>query len=91
MLKWFVNNEITAIEKYLTGLGWKRDINYGGEIELVNPDYEYQVAFGDQYWTLGEFTDGDIDGVAVGRFRYVDEGTTLVELQAALQDIKAVR
>ena len=70
-----------AIIEHLVGLGWKREVNYGGQVELYRPDYERCVTFyGNKYWELGRFTDSDIDGVARGRYESVTEGETLEEL-----------
>jgi hypothetical protein len=70
--------------KHLESLGWRREQNYGGETEISSPDREHQVTFDSGGWTLGKFTDSDIGGVAVGRYRTIEEGETLDELKSAL-------
>jgi hypothetical protein len=75
--------------QYLESLGWRREINYGGEAECSSPDREHQVTFDAGGWSLGKFTDADIDGVATGRYRTVDEGETIEELKIALAEIQA--
>jgi hypothetical protein len=73
---------MNEIREYLISLGWKpfRDgfIDKGSERYLdLSGDYGF-------VWDLHRFTDGDINGVAVGRFESYCEGDTLAELQEVL-------
>lgn len=39
----------------------------------------------DGYWIVGRFTDSDVNGVAVGRYRSIDEGEDLSEVLEAVK------
>lgn len=73
----------------LRDLGWQEGTSYGNERYFLSWDGEYSVDLISHlgWWTLGKFTDSDIDGVAVGRYRHLEDGGTLEELQAALREI----
>lgn len=72
------------LRTYLTILGWKPDVDYGGQLHYVSPDADLQVTLDKTGWSLGKFTDGDIDGVATGRYEETESGATLRELRVAL-------
>lgn len=76
------------ILRFMRLLEWEEEVNYGGQTYFLSHDQEYEVLFGtDGSWYLGKFTDGDIRGVAMGRYELVDDGSTLEELKAALREI----
>jgi hypothetical protein len=72
---------MNEIREYLICQGWKpyRDgfIDKWSERYLDLCDYGF-------IWDLHRFTDGDINGVAVGRFETYCEGDTIAELQEVL-------
>lgn len=72
---------------FLKSLGWKRDVNYGGQVSWISPDSERAVCISGSWWELRHFTDSDIDGVAVGRYVSDEEGETLAELKLALAEV----
>jgi hypothetical protein len=67
------------IREYLISQGWKPF-----EHVFVDKWYERYVDLSEDYWELKVFTDGDIDGVATGRFINKCEGDTLAELLEVL-------
>lgn len=72
---------------FLKALGWKRDVNYEGQVSWIGPDSERAVVISGDWWELRHFTDSDIDGVAVGRYVPDEEGQTLSELKLALAEV----
>lgn len=82
--------EAHAVTEHLKSIGWRLEVNYGGEVSYIRPDSEYCVEMNDGWWTIGRFTDSDIDGVARGRYQGIEEGQTVQELRMALLDVEAV-
>lgn len=75
----------TEIGAWLTARGWKRS-----EDGFVDRHYEHYVDLSGDFapWVLKDFTDGDIDGVAVGRWVESGyEGDTFDELRAAVESL----
>lgn len=74
-----------AVKRYLSSLGWKRAMDFHGEVTFTSPDSQEQLRIDGEWWTLGRFTDSDIEvpdfgAMAVGRYVDTDEGQTLNEL-----------
>jgi hypothetical protein len=76
-----------SIADYMANLGWKRNRDYAGGLHFGRPDGDYSVSVDDCGWTLGRFTDSDIDGVAVGRYQTIEDGETVLELMEALRGL----
>lgn len=79
-------------KEYLKKLGW-RQADYPNAMD--DPNNEYRVFCweedSEEDWALSHFTDGDINGVATGRFEPTDkEGDTLGELKNALADLNLI-
>jgi len=85
------DTNLSEIKEYLISQRWKP--SYGGflgdEFEgYVDPSGDRLIDLvGFEYaWELKQFTDGDIDGVATGRFESSGvAGDTLAELKEALK------
>jgi len=84
--------EHQAINAYLAGLGWKRDVNYGGQLHYTSLDGELDVEVTRNCWVLGKFTDGDMETdvglIAVGRYGTVEDGVGPATLQAAIEGLQ---
>lgn len=52
---------------------------------LLEMESERMCAAGITDWTLSRFTDSDIDGVATGRYRTIDEGESLADVLEAVR------
>lgn len=66
----------------------RQDDNPLGEKVWISRDDELCLTLSakpEMYWALGSFTDSDVDGIAVGRYRTFAEGSELSELEAAIK------
>jgi hypothetical protein len=84
--------DIKSVERFLEVRGFERSVNYGGEVSYISADSEWAVELnGTDSVSLCKFTDGDIDGVAVGRYETAgDECSTLDELKAEMYSVGAL-
>lgn len=83
------------VQDYLNDQGWKFYPNHAGGIWYYhvpgNDDLIVEIDPGYGYaWQIRQFTDGDIDGVAVGRYEPIPdaEGDTVRELLKCIEDIR---
>ncbi len=82
---------IAVVERWLEVRGWKRTVNYGGEVSYISVSSEWAVELNGDYMSICKFTDGDIDGVAVGRYETEgEECSTLDELRNEMYSVGAM-
>lgn len=73
------------IVRALESKGWKVAESWDSTLAMQSPG-EFRLDIGaDHSWTIGRFTDSDVDGVAVGRYRTIDEGEDLSEVLEAVK------
>lgn len=76
-----------GIIAFLKSLGWKRDVNYGGQVSWISPDSDRAVGISGSWWELRHFVERDRDGVAGMHAVSDEEGETLAELKLALAEV----
>lgn len=80
---------LPEIVRALESKGWKMGESWDSSLAMESHG-ELRLDIGaDDSWTIGRFTDSDIDGeggpVAVGRYQTIDEGNDLSEVLEAVK------